>query len=715
MLFTSKTNTNETTNTAEETQGTCKMSILKNIAVIAGTAAGIGGVLFGAKKLHDHFSQDYLEDFDDDFDDFFEEDEEMDVTENEAPVEDFTEVDIEETEDMKPVEEMSASEIGNNKSMPMSERISILGDRVKQFKFDIRDGYNAVSDKVNSVSEELFELWRHRKDYQLYNLSLADMKAIDDIIDEFSDEYIKFIETLEEIALHADYKTLYDMKRKFANITHSCWAFVSARCQCKVERLEAYIDRRMFEENLKKSEGETKTSDPSSNETQVEDVKVSGETQTGTREVIPAYKDRTDKQDLRMSLVMDKLGELADRLDEFTTKGFDINTNHMVEIIESFDQEINKTAGITWTTAEEKQVKAYELRLHAAVNLMYDKFVEEIVSSESINTLLEIKAADFEVVRAAYTEMKHVRVPKGFNVHVSTVTRAFEDLRKRSAKPAGETKTSTEPLSYTMAEKVAEAVKAGDEIQAPVTATNASEKEAEEIMRIINDIPNRQTPEKNDLRFLARCIGGHVAKIDISDVSDEMLADLRNSVILFSGMIYTAIEHIAADPASDVFTLGSVQQMRDEFAASNILELIGKDTAKTMLQSIDEEITVFTEKIKSAKAETAATQEPEEPAGLPVDVSNELDNFKKDMEIVGAAMHQGPAKAKEAFKQHLASYLVDPNVSDDIKEQIENVNASITNMKIEEVQTAKKENNAQQSGSKGAKKNKKSSKRHGKR
>lgn len=689
MLFFSSNTTNETANETAENQSSGKMGILKNIAVIAGTAAGIGGVIFGAKKLHDHFSQDYLEDFDD----FFEEDEESDVTENEAPVEDFTEVDTEETEDIKPVEEMSASEIGNNKSMPITERISILGDRVKQFKFDIRDGYNAVSDKVNSVSEELFELWRHRKDYQLYNLSLADMKAIDDIIDEFSDEYIKFIETLHRIAERADYETLRDMKREFAEITYLCWTFVSARCQYKVKRLNAFIDKRMIEENSKKSEGETKTSDKNCFDVFKEDHKETNKAEDEISDTHSGY--------------MDDCNVIIEAMSDADATNFQRNKCvRMLENIASDKSVFPETLADAFVMA--KETTCYHIRSWACN-------MQERVKDADVDTLTHI---DHHVKTLIITigNAEHLKVESSFaacTYLLKTLSISINDHIYNLS--AGENQTAEKPLTYPMAEKVAEAVKAGDEIQAPVAATNASEKEAQEIMRIINDIPERETPEKNDLRCFARCIGGHVAKINTEEISEEILADLRNSIVVFTYMIDTAIEHLSANSSSDVYTLGNMHQMRDEFAASNTLNILGKGTAETMLQSIDDKISAFSEMLKSSNAETAAAQAPEEPAGLPVDITSEVNELGAKLKQAGELIKAEKwSDAKEFYKSQLTPYLADDNLSEELRRQIADINTKATNQMMSAKQLEnKKAADAKKAGKK--KSGKKAYNRHGKR
>lgn len=117
MLFTSKSNTNATTNTtATETTETTNNNggLLKGIAIGVGTLAGIGLAAFGGKKAYNHF---HVKD-ENNMEDVHVDDEEgsENVTENNETVENFNEVDTEETNESAPVETEAKTEETKNEA-----------------------------------------------------------------------------------------------------------------------------------------------------------------------------------------------------------------------------------------------------------------------------------------------------------------------------------------------------------------------------------------------------------------------------------------------------------------------------------------------------------------------------------------------------------------------------------------------------------------------
>ena len=109
----------------------------------------------------------------------------------------------------------------------------------------------------------------------------------------------------------------------------------------------------------------------------------------------------------------------------------------------------------------------------------------------------------------------------------------------------------------------------------------------------------------------------------------------------------------------------------------------------------------------AAKAETAASSENalDEPENPEV-----IDQFKKDMNFLGGLMKSGKyAESQKFFRENLSTYLTDPNVSEEIRSALEQVQQQITNFLIAEKQAAAIEeaNNCSRRSSrkKGGKKN----------
>lgn len=109
----------------------------------------------------------------------------------------------------------------------------------------------------------------------------------------------------------------------------------------------------------------------------------------------------------------------------------------------------------------------------------------------------------------------------------------------------------------------------------------------------------------------------------------------------------------------------------------------------------------------AAKAETAVSSENalDEPGNPEV-----IDQFKKDMNFLGGLMKSGKyAESQKFFRENLSTYLTDPNVSEEIRSALEQVQQQITNFLIAEKQAAAIEeaNNCSRRSSrkKGGKKN----------
>lgn len=88
----------------------------------------------------------------------------------------------------------------------------------------------------------------------------------------------------------------------------------------------------------------------------------------------------------------------------------------------------------------------------------------------------------------------------------------------------------------------------------------------------------------------------------------------------------------------------------------------------------------------AAKAETAASSENalDEPENPEV-----IDQFKKDMNFLGGLMKSGKyAESQKFFRENLSTYLTDPNVSEEIRSALEQVQHQITNFLIAEKQAA---------------------------
>ena len=97
-----------------------------------------------------------------------------------------------------------------------------------------------------------------------------------------------------------------------------------------------------------------------------------------------------------------------------------------------------------------------------------------------------------------------------------------------------------------------------------------------------------------------------------------------------------------------------------------------------------------------AKAETAASSEQtqkeesssEETANKP-EGTDIIDQFKKDMTFLGGLMKSGKyADSQKFFRENLSTYLTDPNVSEETRSALEQVQHQITNFLIAEKQAA---------------------------
>ena len=751
MLFFSNNTNNATENETAENQSTGKAGILKNIAIIAGTAAGIGGVIFGAKKLHDHLTQDYLEDFEDDFDDSLEDenDDQNRNTDNinEAPVEDFKEVETEETKNEATSEEKSEEEITEDKETveekskteetvnpllapfqeekPESQNTSRLKEikaTFETFKLDLSvDDVMSVLKKLDKIDEDsMIDLRYISRDK---NLTEGERKLVDEILGNFLTEIAKVIE-ISEMILNGSEVTAARAERLYEFLNTLRWNINSIATREVKDRI---IEARDLA--LQISKGEAKIYDTSSNETEVKDATTTGETQTVA----------DDDQ------VIDDSMDIVETLDD--SNGQKVSDDDIVKCIEKLEvickKYPNRKSMENLSKATIDAIKMARTSVGRGVNhykrnimLQMDElvFVKELKElSDSLTKVLSaIDAADGVSKRTTVStnrsDMKIFKIridkriknltdpkPAGENQTAENCFDAFKPEHKETNKVEGETKTSTEPLTYTMEEKVAEAVKTGDEIQAPVAATEECDPydpetresidATNDIQRIIGSIGNRTEPWKNDMRFIVRCLGNSVSKVKIELLSKYQAEDLGNSVIVLMRMLEMCFEHEDAFINKVQSVLAAEARCHDlynEFIASGLVNLVEKKYYDTKLKSLTKAYGDALSRLqqKRASLETAVTQEPEEPAGLPVDITSEMDELEVKLKEAGNLIKAGKwSDAKEFYKSQLTPYLVDENLSADLREQISAISTKATNMLAGQKQMErKKEAEAKKSG-----------------
>ena len=240
--------------------------------------------------------------------------------------------------------------------------------------------------------------------------------------------------------------------------------------------------------------------------------------------------------------------------------------------------------------------------------------------------------------------------------------------------------------------------------------------------------------KNSDPRYVAKVFYSNMSRILESNPGDSEVLDTENGILvpfsvvaveLYNGLTVNLEVDLQSDPGNKgiidrIFELQTeAHEFYDDLMTrygnnESYLETIienpfngTEDTVKVILKSLMDEMDARCEHLRSeeeqnedsgevvaAENETAATTEApvdEEELSEPADADNTaaLEKFRKDIDFLNGLLDAARmSDAQRFFRENLASYITDPNVSEETRNGLAQIQEKITNFLIAEKQAA---------------------------
>ena len=329
----------------------------------------------------------------------------------------------------------------------------------------------------------------------------------------------------------------------------------------------------------------------------------------------------------------------------------------------------------------------------------------------------------------------------------------FKDGHKESNKVEHETKSSTKDSdkkqTKTKTSKTAGETKIGnsevlsDDGETVTLKASVSEDSVQNVMDVIDivsKIPNREDPEKNDMPYYIRVIGGRIAGITEPEATflaynDKTKSnDFIDACVSLCNMVGNGICNLADQKSDPIGSLGWINRSYDELIASGVIDNTYNPQAMrdaltqarneatrvltNMVKKSDETLAeasssgetkteetltyTMSDKIKEAVQqpdETAATAAPEPENQAPM--SPEASSLALKLQEVGELMRAEKwSEAAEFYKTQLTPYLADDGLTKELREEIMSIKTKATNMMMSQKQLEAKQKAASAKASK---------------
>lgn len=837
MLFTSKSNTNATTNTtATETTETSNNNggLLKGIAIGVGTLAGIGLAAFGGTKAYKHFHVKDENRLDDVTDNETPAENAEDTT-NEATVESFNEVDTEEPANEAPVEAEEAKTEETENTEPVDkhakteelvnqlteeaskcasiETASSLISSIK--KMDEMVGsvagmYRTIGDnaKIDSAIAELYKAFNsywNNLDVKISNCDKESFAAcaseIDDVnnawwdmqciqMNRIATETMSYVINkyahMERVAKRKEEKAALAAEtqaaQKFSDETQA----EEKKSVGETKTVENAFD--VFKDGHKESnkvDGETKTSTkPSVGENQTtencfdafkeghkETNKVERETKSSTKKVTGETKTVT-KSDKKQT--KSKASKTVDAADQAINQFIEAGCEEMVksslkslasldyvldvkdqkpcewlhEVAKHVDSNIDGLLKTNHTAEAFKLIKVAKRDIEYAVSEVAEYMIIAISNADTVEDLDNIKAS--VAALSDSIKLNHVKVYQATINRINDVKRSLNNMYTQ-IKTAGETKTAEPVVDEKQAtnEEVPSETKIGNSevlsddgetVTLKASVPEDSVQNVMDVIDIVSKIPNRENPEKTDMPYYIRVIGGRISGITEPEATflaynDKTKSnDFIDACVSLCNMVGTGICNLADQKSNPIGSLGWINRSYDELIASGVIDntynpqamrdvltkarneatrvladMVKKsnetqDEANSSGETKTEETLTYTmsDKIQEAvqqSDETAATTEPESNNQAPM--SPEASSLAAKLQEVGELMRAEKwSDASEFYKTQLTPYLADDGLTKELREEIMSIKTKATNMMMSQKQLEAKKKAASAKASK---------------
>lgn len=785
--------TTETTATEENTNK--GGGLLTTLAIAGGTIVGITAAVIGGtkayKKFHHNDEEVINSEDDEDIEESKEDEDFIEVPAEETPVDDFKEVETETPVNEAPVkaeeakteetknethaedEKPSATSLVNQlekeasvfeKEMVLPFEIKTAIEQMDYIMGRIAQCHRTIGDNAH-IEVAVRKLQNGVNDFWLGINSKLAMQTNDL-------ESLGVIEDLYGADMDMVDRAYFDMK--YINKSDLVLGAKDATVQL-FNRLLRVADK-MSKKTGTKHVGETKTTDNAfdvfkdghketnkvEGETKTSTKKVTGETKTVTKSGKKQTKTKASKTvDVSATDPLDAINKFAESTCEELVKSslkslgsldyiLNVNDQKPCEWLNEVSKYVDSNIGCLLKTNH--KTEAYKLiniacrDIENAIFEIKDYMTSVISSASTIEDLDDVK----ESIEALSDSVKltNIKIGQASLRRIDNVKKSLNNMYAQ-LKSAGEPKTA-EPVvdekqaatkespSETQIGNSTVISDDGETVTLKASVSEESVQNVKDVIDIVSKIPNKEDPEKNDMPYYIRVIGGRIAGItepeatflaynnktksndfidactDICDMTGKAICNLANSgknpLASMQWIDRSVNELVASGIINNTCNPNKYKSaiLKAHGEAMNKLSKLVSNENQVDTKSSDEtqaEDTLtytMSEKIQEAvqqSDETAATTEPESAGQAPM--SPEASSLAAKLQEVGALMRAEKwSDAAEFYKTQLTPYLADDGLSKELRNEIMSIKTKATNMLMSQKQLEAKQKAASAKASK---------------
>lgn len=791
------TTTTETTNTANQETGNNNGGLLKGLAIGIGTVAGIGLAAFGGTKAYKHFHVKDENRLDDVTDNETPAENAEDTT-NETTVESFNEVDTEETNESASVEAEAKTEETVNEA-PVDEH-SETEKLVNQLTEEASKC--ASIETASSLISSIKKMDEMVGFVDSMRRTIGDNAKIDSAIAELYKAFNSYWNNLDTKISNCDKESFVACASEIDDVNNAWWDMQYIQMNRLATETMSYVINKYahMERVAKRKEqkatlaAETQAAQKSSDETQAEEKKSAGETKT-TDNAFDVFKDghkesnkveRETKSSTKKvtgetktvtksgkKQTKSKASKTVDAADQAINQFIETGCEEMVksslkslasldyvldvkdqkpcewlhEVAKHVDSNIDGLLKTNHATEAFKLTKAAKRDIEYAVSEVAEYMIIVISNAATVEDLDNIKAS--VAALSDSIKLNHIKVYQATINRINDVKTSLNNMYTQ-IKTAAETKTAEPVVDETQATKeVPSETKIGNStvisddgetVTLKASVPEDSVQNVMDVIDIVSKIPDRENPEKTDMPYYIRVIGGKISGITEPEATflaynDKTKSnDFIDACVSLCNMVGTGICNLADQKSNPIGSLGWINRSYDELIASGVIDntynpqamrdvltkardeatrvladMVKKsnetqDEANSSGETKTEETLTYTmsDKIQEAvqqSDETAATTEPE--SKTHVLMSPEASEMARKLQEAGELIRAKKwSDASEFYKTQLTPYLADDKLTDELREEIMSIKTMATNMLMSQKQLEAKQKAASTKASK---------------
>lgn len=787
-FFKSNTTTTNATTATETTETTNNGGILKGVAIAVGTVAGIGLAAFGGKKAYNHFhvkDENNMEDVT--VNDNETPAENAEDTTNETTVESFNEVDTEEPANEAHVEAEEAKTEETKNEAPVDEH-SETEELVNQLTEEASKcaSIETASSLISSIKkmDEMvgFVVSMYR--------TIGDNAKIDSAITELYKAFNSYWNNLDTKISNCDKETFAKCASEIDDVNNAWWDMQYIQMnRIATETMSYVINKYAHMERVAKRKeekaalaAETQAAQKSSDETQAEEKKSAGETKT-TDNAFDVFKDghkesnkvehetksstkasgkkqtkakasksvgetkTTDtrnieaiaKESVARESLEKRLGNLK-RLQKDNDEDADKQIMRDIAMVDFNVETLRKLA-----VSDIHDIETIACRCGSLAIDHYIKHTASVIKNTNLDdqkTLINIRSS-LMTTKAVIDTLENIVIYPKTRVNLEKAIRfanarenelfqiKLEKTTSAENKVVDETQTTTkESPSETQIGNSTVVSDDGESVTLKASVSEDSVQNVMDVIDIVSKIPDRENPEKNDMPYYIRVIGGRIAGITEPEATflaynDKTKSnDFIDACVELCNMVGNGICNLADQKSNPIGSLGWINRSYDELIASGVIDntynpqamrdaltkarnnatrVLSNMVKKSEKPETEETLTyTMSEKIQKAvqqSDETAATTEPESNNQAPM--SPEASSLAAKLQEVGALMRAEKwSDASEFYKTQLTPYLADDGLTKELREEIMSIKTKATNMMMSQKQLEAKKKAASAKASK---------------